>query len=267
MEKLDDVMVKFQRFKPTILAIDNQMEKVMTMRQKPADTKDDFMKAIVNQVKVFKKHSGGFMWGKTQHKSFEKEIVNAKMAFKLKNGVEMTTQKEKEEKRVARLKLKENITAITILKRADKKRFRNLQIKVQNAYLLRNDEEQKTVTDVLKLLNNYKQEWIGTNRNDPNKGPNNSSSGHQRALSFVQTTNDIRYLQGTNNTSFLRALCHACGRHGHIQRKCQVAIDKDGTRIVTKGENTDANTTTVATFWNTSQPNECVSHRSKLDSP
>ena len=45
----------------TILAIDDQMEKMMTMRQKLADTNGDFVKAIVNQVKVSEKHSGDFM--------------------------------------------------------------------------------------------------------------------------------------------------------------------------------------------------------------
>ena len=67
------------------------------------------------------------------------------------------TKKESEE--VEKRKLKEHIMVIWVLKRADKRRFGNLQIGLKNKYLLGIDKYPTTIGDLLKILNHYKPEY------------------------------------------------------------------------------------------------------------
>ena len=54
--------------------------------------------------------------------------------------------------------MEEEIEAFAIFKRADKKRFGNLQIKLKNNYLLGRNEYPTTIQELTKLLKNYEQE-------------------------------------------------------------------------------------------------------------
>ena len=63
MDTLDDIMIGFERITSPYLARDNQMEKIMRMKQKEGETNKDFINSFLQEVKVYKKHSGkGFLW-------------------------------------------------------------------------------------------------------------------------------------------------------------------------------------------------------------
>ena len=58
METLDDIMIGFERIKSPFLARDDQMEKIMRMKQKEGESNKDFINSFQREVKVYKKHSG-----------------------------------------------------------------------------------------------------------------------------------------------------------------------------------------------------------------
>ena len=59
---IDDIMLCFEKNKSAILALDDQMEKIMRMRQKETETNEDFIKSMTREMKVFKKHGGKALW-------------------------------------------------------------------------------------------------------------------------------------------------------------------------------------------------------------
>ena len=67
----------------------------------------------------------------------------------------MTEEEKKETGNIIRKQLQEEILAMTIIKRADKKRYGSLQISLKNNYLLGNNKYPTTVPDILKILNNF----------------------------------------------------------------------------------------------------------------
>ena len=67
----------------------------------------------------------------------------------------MNAPTEKESEEIEKRKLKKRIMVIAVLKRADKKRFGNLQIGLKNKYLLGIDEYPISIGDLLKVLNHY----------------------------------------------------------------------------------------------------------------
>ena len=71
----------------------------------------------------------------------------------------MNAPTEKESEEIEKRKLKKRIIAMVVLKRANKKRFRNLQISLKNKYLLGIDEYATSIGDLLKVLNHYKPKW------------------------------------------------------------------------------------------------------------
>ena len=64
-EALEDVMVNFEDVKPKVLAMDDQLERIMKLRQ-GSTSNEDFIKLIQKELKLFEKHGGSFLWGKTQ---------------------------------------------------------------------------------------------------------------------------------------------------------------------------------------------------------
>ncbi len=61
--------------------------------------------------------------------------------------------------------IQEELMSLVILKRADKKRYANLQESLANSFLIGRDEYPTTIGAVLKLLNNYvlsRCSWVCT---------------------------------------------------------------------------------------------------------
>ena len=74
MDVLDDIMTDFEKIKSPLLAVDDQMERIMSLKQKPNDTNKDFVKMVLREIKIFKRHNGNFMWGKNQDENVAKAV-------------------------------------------------------------------------------------------------------------------------------------------------------------------------------------------------
>ena len=68
LSALEDIMIKFEEDKPVTLAIDDQMEHIMKLKQGDA-THEDFIKLYMKELKIYEKHGGDFLWGKIQQES------------------------------------------------------------------------------------------------------------------------------------------------------------------------------------------------------
>ena len=97
--------------------------------------------------------------------------------------MDASTKKELEE--VEKRKLKKRIIAMVVLKRANKKRFGNLQIGLKNKYLLGIDNYPTLIGDLPKVLNHYKLEWsqitVGSLSNTGNSSTRRSITPTQEA--------------------------------------------------------------------------------------
>jgi len=58
---LEDIMINFEEVKPKILVIDDQMERIMRLKQGES-TNEDFLEQVVQELKVYGKHGGDFLW-------------------------------------------------------------------------------------------------------------------------------------------------------------------------------------------------------------
>ena len=93
---LEDIMVNFEEVKPKILAIDDQMERIMRMKQGDQNN-EDFVKSVIKELKVYEKHGGGdFLWGNSQEKKLKNKIEKVKSEYQIENGSEITDEKLKE---------------------------------------------------------------------------------------------------------------------------------------------------------------------------
>ena len=232
LNALDEVVVRFEEVKPKILSLDDQMERIMKLKQGGETTNEDFLKTVVKEIKVYEKHGGHFLWGPTQEDQLAEKIAIAKEKYKRLNSKEMDAKTEKETETVETRKLKERIVAMTVLKRADKKRFGNLQIGLKNKYLLGQDEYPTNIGDLIKVLNHYKPEWNapggGGTSTPSNSRPNTPTQG----ASFLQTNErTVSFLRGTNNSFYPEIICRLCRFPGHYQTHCPVATDTRGTRL------------------------------------
>ena len=172
LKTLEDVSLNFEENKPKLLAVDDQMERIMKIKQGDT-TNEDFVKLITKELKVYEKHGGDFLWGKTQARQYATRTRMAIDEFDENNGGPPSVEEEKEIKSMVTKALKEEILAMAMLKRADKKRFGNLQISLKNSYLLGTNDYPKTVAGVLKILNNYKSEYT-----PPSATPTTTGSGN-----------------------------------------------------------------------------------------
>jgi hypothetical protein len=65
LKVVEDITLNFEETKPKLLAVDDQMERIMKLKQGEA-TIEDYVKMVTKELKVFEKHGGDFLWGKTQ---------------------------------------------------------------------------------------------------------------------------------------------------------------------------------------------------------
>ena len=172
------------------------------------------MKTVVKKVKVYEKHGSDFLWGPLQEEQLVEKIAVEKEKYKHLNGKDMDTDTEKEMEVVEKRKLKERIMTMTVLKRADKKRFGNLQIGLKNKYLLGIDEYPTSIGNLLKILNHYKPEWSQATAGpgvNPGTAHTSRPSTPMQGTSFFQANGcTVRFLRGKNNSFHPGIVCCLC---------------------------------------------------------
>ena len=233
---LEDIMINFEEDKPKILAIDDQMERIMRLKQGDT-TNDDFVKMCQKELKIYEKHGGDFLWGTVQKEALVDLVDEQKEQFREENSTDMTEIEENEARKLTKGFLKDEIIAMTVLKRADKRRYGNLQIGLKNSFLLGKNDYPTTLPNVLNLLNNYVPEWTGQPTPalpGTERGTTNESGGgngtRATSVSFLQASG-ISFLKRTNNSFFSTISCRLCETKGHYQQQCPVATDTNGTSI------------------------------------
>ena len=122
LSTLDDIMMGFEKISPSILAMDDQMCRIASLKQKESESNDDFVNSVRKEVKVYTKHGGKFLWGSQQDKDLESELASEKAEHKLKAGSVMSSDEEIAARKKIRKNIENKILAMAILKRADKKR-------------------------------------------------------------------------------------------------------------------------------------------------
>ena len=103
--------------------------------------------------------------------------------------------------------LKEEILTMTILKRANKQQYGNLQISLKNNNLLGKNDYPVTISDLLKVMINYAPKWTLLPSNNSTSGTsvniilNRENNTNTISILFLQAngTLQVRYLRGTNN--------------------------------------------------------------------
>ena len=232
---LEDIMINFEEVKPKILAIDDQMERIMRLKQGES-TNEDFLKQMVKELKVYEKHGGDFLWGTTQDTELVDRVTSAKVRYSVVNDnadgtpAEMPEDQVKEHTAIAKKALKEEIVAMAVLKRADRKRYGNLQTGLKNSYLLGKNDYPTNIPDVLKVMNNYKSEWTPGTSQQPA-----ARTGGRSSYSFLQSTaGEVFFLRATNNSFFPEITCRLCGIKGHYQTHCPVAKNEAGEEIASR---------------------------------
>jgi hypothetical protein len=182
------------------------MERIMKLKQGET-TNEDFVKMVAKELKVYEKHVGDFVWGKTQNRALRSRLAIDE--YTKNNGVPPNLEDNAELNSMITKALKEEILAMAMMKRANKKRFGNLQISLKNSYLLGTNNYPKTVAVVLKILNNYKSEWTPPSATPTITGSssagNREAGNNRQSVSFLQANGNHQvtsYLRGTND-SFL----------------------------------------------------------------
>ena len=86
---------------------------------------------------MYKKRGGDFLWGDAQDTELAELLKNTKFTYGVAITSEdgtwttMTEDKVKEKNAISKKALKEGIVAMAVLKRADKRRYGNLQISLK----------------------------------------------------------------------------------------------------------------------------------------
>ena len=96
------------------------------MKIKQGDaTNEDFIKLVTKEVKIFKKHGGNFLWGQKQDDAYFQQLQSAKERYLLKHSKVMSAEEATEVAANTKKALQEEILAMAILKRSDKRRYGN----------------------------------------------------------------------------------------------------------------------------------------------
>ena len=225
LETIEDIMINFEETRPKTQSLDDQMERIMTLRQ-GEESNAEFIKLITKELKVYEKHGGDYLWGKPMTDELDEKLSEVKENFKKANGgTDMPVDDVIEQKSILKKGMKEYILSMAVIKRADGNRYGSLQKGLRNDYLLGNDRYPTTIPETLKLLDNYKDPNPTTNQN---REPN--GEGRNAGASFLQTTTGLKveFLRGTDNSFDPGTECYKCRCHGHISSVCPVAKDNTG---------------------------------------
>ena len=91
---LEGVSLNFEEDKPKLLAVDDQMESIMKIKQGDT-TNEDFVKLITKELKVNEKHGGDFLWGKTQDQEYASRSRMEIDEYSTNNGGPPNAEEEK----------------------------------------------------------------------------------------------------------------------------------------------------------------------------
>ena len=207
---LEDVMVNFEDEKKAVLALDDQVERIVTLKQGDSSN-EDFVKLATKEMTIYAKRGTVYLWSKAYNDRLSKEIQAENQNHKNATSGTSLTDPELKIVRVRLQKvIQEEIMSLIILKKADKKRYANLQESLANSYLIGRDEYPTTLGAVLKLLNNY---------TDGNKT--------RGGVSFLQSSAPaeasvpvVAYAKGSNKSFYPEITCRICGLKGHFQTHC-----------------------------------------------
>ena len=84
IETLEDNMINFEDVKAKMLAIDDQMEIIMKLKQGESTNKD-FLKQVQKELKLYEKHGGDFLWRDAQDTAIAERVQNAKFTYGVTN--------------------------------------------------------------------------------------------------------------------------------------------------------------------------------------
>ena len=154
MNSLDDIIVKFEQIKPNTLSLDDQLERIMSMRQKESTSNEDFIKMVKRELDILEKHGGTLLWANNEKNKLE-EMLDSAVHDKEAAGVVLTDADKREVRKRYKKVLKDEILAMMILKRACSRRFKELITHCKNEYLLGRIVYPSSTPDLLKVLNNY----------------------------------------------------------------------------------------------------------------
>ena len=258
LQTLDDIILNFDESKPKLLAIDDQLELVITLRQ-GSSTNEDFINLMTKEAKVYSKHGGSFLWGETHDLALKEQKEQAEQAYVKTNGTTWDSDEKEEAISLIKKELKEEILAMAIIKRTDKASHEPLQKSLANTYLLGKNEYPTTTADVLKVLNNYQHEHtlvFGASPTTPTAStPSGTGSGlvSSSGISFLQSnSHQVKYLKGANNSFFRNITCRFCGLKGHYQTHCPV-VNSSGNPFGSGSSNSSNNQSSSSSTNGTSQ--------------
>ena len=87
IESLDGIMVNFEDAKPNEIATEEQMERIVKLKQGENVSNENFIKLEQKEVKVYEKHGGKFMWGDRQQDEFGTALKEELEVYKIKKGL------------------------------------------------------------------------------------------------------------------------------------------------------------------------------------
>ena len=241
LSTLDDVMIGFEKVKSPIVAMYDQLKRIMDLKQKENETNEVFIKGLLREIKVYNKHGGKFLWGATQDKEL-KDTMNSITSQRSTSGLPALSATEAAfKKKKAEEAIQGKLNAIAAIEKADKRRFERLQLGLKNQYLIGKDEYPKKVEDVQKILDNYKSGHVAPRTPSP-RSPTPPRNPRRTSVSFLQAgDNQISFLSGTNGRFKPRVTCHKCGLKGHFKNHCPVRKDAEGDEMTdTEEGNTEA---------------------------
>ena len=164
------------------------------------------------------------------NKALKKELEE----YKKKEGKEMNDQENKETSNRIKKRIQDKLVAFAIIRRSCSKRYKGLQLKLQNDFLMGRNEYPTNIPDVLKILNNYKSEYPTSTRASEQSARITRNNNVNQNLSISQTNgNQIQamYLRGTNRSFFPDITCRRCNVRGHYQTHCPIATNERGTMM------------------------------------
>ena len=80
LQMLEDIMINFEEVKPKTLAINDQIERIVKLKQGESTNKD-FLKQVQKELKVYEKHGGDFLWVDAQDTELAERVKNAKFSY------------------------------------------------------------------------------------------------------------------------------------------------------------------------------------------
>ena len=81
LQTLEDIITNFKEDRKKEIALDEQMAKIMSLKQKEEETNEDFVKSFWREVKIYVRHGGFFMWAKHHKKRLDEEVEKEKQSF------------------------------------------------------------------------------------------------------------------------------------------------------------------------------------------